>query len=299
MFLLNKQRALVHNTRSLNSLYSEIKVDLGLPILPGQEEIEFSRIANSAISGLTYVAKKLQQLTTRVVLTMRNLAENVFLRYSAIMLRWDKRIKLNLNKIDGSKFGNTSVTIVPKNLLMKRISALIKLHHILNNIESICDSPVKHDSADWRTPEIMIAYRAMTEIGFDANRFNLIGKVSAAYDQSREKNLISQLGYTTHDLLEIISGMKTLSVYAQENSLKHITTRFVDYSDKLTAYEESLNKLDDMDSEELATKKHILDIKLARLWWISHFIKSSYVVAGDVVVDILKLCKIAERCISE
>ena len=56
-------------------------------------------------------------------------------------------------------------------------------------------------------------------------------------------------------------------------------------------------KMEDIDQEELEEKKHILSIKLARLWWVSHFIKATHVVASDVVIDILKICKVAERCI--
>lgn len=297
MFLLSAKNKLEQNEIDLDNLYHELKCDLGLIETYGKESIEWMEAAEKTWSGLKYVTHKLQLLTNRIFISMRNLTEKVVLRYSSIVLRWDKRIKENVELIDSEKFGARKTNVVSQALLLKRIDALVKLNHVLDNIESICEAPIPTESGDWRTSEIKLAYSAMQSIGFDASRFNLIGKVTSDYDDSRTKATLNELGYDLRALQEIVHKLGSLAKYAQSNSVTLLSKRFLEYSDKLKNYEISLRETPDLDDEEVAERKHTLDIKLARLWWVSHFIKSSYVVANDICIDVLKICKIAELCI--
>ena len=297
MFLLSPKSRLEQNEIDLDNLYYELKCDLGLIETYGKESVEWMEVAEKTWSGLKYITQKLQTLTNRVFISMRNLTEKVVLRYSSIVMRWDRRIKENVDLVDAEKFGARRTKVVPHHLLHKRIDALIKLNHVLDNIESICEAPIPPESGDWRTAEIKLAYSAMQDIGFDASRFNLVGKVSSDYDESRIKSTLSELGYDLRVLQEIVHKLAHLAKYAQSNSVTALSKRFLDYSDKLKNYEISLNETPDLDDHEIADRKHTLDIKLARLWWVSHFIKSSYVVANDICIDVLKICKIAELCI--
>lgn len=297
MFLLSPKSKLEQNEIDIDNLYYELKCDLGLIETYGKESIEWMEAAEKTWSGLKYVTHKIQMLTTRIFISMRNLTEKVVLRYSSIVLRWDKRIKENVDLIDATKFGERRTKVVPQQLLLKRIDALVKLNHVLDNIESICEAPIPAESGDWRTSEIKLAYAAMQSIGFDASRFNLVGKVTSDYDESRIKSTLNELGYDLRSLQDVVHKLAHLAKYAQSNSVTTLSKRFLEYSDKLKNYEVSLRETPDLDDEEVAERKHTLDIKLARLWWVSHFIKSSYVVANDICIDVLKICKIAELCI--
>lgn len=297
MFLLSTRKLNATNEQALDDLYYELKCDLGIIETYGQETIELMPLAEKTWSGVKYVAHKLQLLTSRIFISMRNLTEKVVLRYSSIVMRWHKRLNENINLIDPHKFGSRKINVVPQALLFARIDALVKLHHILDNIESICEAPISHTDGDWRTSEIKTAYSAMQSIGFDSNKFNLIGKVESDYDKARRKTTISELGYDVRDLGNVVEKLKPLARYAQSNSVTLLSKRFLDYSDKLKNYEMSLRETPDLDQDEVDQRKYILDIKLARLWWVSHFIKSSYVVANDICIDVLKICKVAELCI--
>lgn len=297
MFLLSTRKLDSTNEQALDDLYYELKCDLGLIETYGKEAIELMPLAEKTWSGLKYVAHKLQLLTSRVFISMRNLTEKVVLRYSSIVMRWHKRLNENIDLVDSQKFGSRKINVVPHKLLLARVDALVKLHHILDNIEAICEAPISSVDGDWRTSEIKIAYSAMQSIGFDANKFNLIGKVESDYDKARRKSTLSELGYEVRDIATIVEKLKPLAKYAQSNSVTLLSKRFLDYSEKLKHYEMSLRETPDLDQDEVDQKKYILDIKLARLWWVSHFIKSSYVVANDICIDVLKICKVAELCI--
>lgn len=297
MYRLNPKRAKTENAQSLEHLYFELQCDLGLVDTVGMESIDFVETMGRVWSGIKSVASKLGSLVSRLTIMLRNMVEKTFLRYSSIMMRWEKRIKVHAKDIDEDKFESSVIKIVPKNVLIKRISALSKLHHLLSNIEIVCESAIRPDSDDWRTPEISAAYTAMQSIGFDSNRFNLVGAVSSDYDKSREKATVGELGYSISDLGDVVTRLKSMADFASKGNADMISRKFVDYSDKLTQYESSLETSEDLSPEEIRERKHVLKIKMARLWWISHFIKSSYVVAADIMVDVLKLCKLAERCI--
>lgn len=297
MFLLPTNKIDSINEQSLCDLYRELQIDFGLVDEYGQETIELKPLGEQAWSGIKYIAQKLQFLTNRIFISMRNLTEKVVLRYSSIIVRWNKRIKENINRIDSHKFGSRRVKVVPYQTLIRRIEALVKLHHLLDNIEAICEAPISPTDGDWRTHEIKLAYSAMQSIGFDANKFNLIGKVESDYDKARIKSTLSELGYDLRELQTSIDKLQSLAKYAQSNSVTLLSKRFLDYSEKLKNYEISLHETPDLDQDETERRKYILDIKLARLWWVSHFIKSSYVVANDICIDVLKICKVAELCI--
>ncbi len=297
MFLLSKNIARQQSEEIFDDLYYELKCDLGLIATYGQESFDWMRAAGKTWSGIRYIAEKLQSITTRLFIMIRNTTEKVVMRYSSIMVRWDKRIHANLNRIDSNQFGARSVNVVPHELLMKRIDALTKLHHLLENIESICESPIASHEGDWRTVEIRMAYAVMQKIGFDADRFSLVGKVTAEYDSSRTKAPLSVHGYDLSSLREAIDKLRGLAKYAQADNVTKLSKRFVEYSDRLRNYEKSIEE-EGPSREDYEQQTYILNIKLARLWWISHFIKASYVVANDICIDVLKICKVAELCIT-
>lgn len=301
MKLLSPHFATTLNTQSIEDLYLEIKEDLLIlddSELPAQESIH--QILNAGISGVSSISKKIGLLFSRILISLRNITEKVLLRHNSIITRWNNRIIKNLNYIDNNKFNQYVTRVVPYHILEKRIAVLLKLHYVIDNIESICEARVDPNSEDWRTQEIISMYTKLSEIGLDATRLNLLNKVSSSYDKVRLKATVENLGYTVSHLTEIIARIKPIVQYADFNSVKKISNRFVAYSDKLAKYEESLRfNEEDMSSSELEEKRHILKIKLARLWWVSHFIRATYVIADDIVIDVLKLCKIAEKCISK
>lgn len=301
MKLLSPQFADTLNQQLIEDLYLEIKEDLLVldnSDLAAQESL--GQILSVSKSGIGFIGQKISSLFNRLFVSLRNLTEKILFRHNTIITKWNNRIMKNLNHIDNSKFSQYVTRIVPYHILEKRISVLLKLHHVIDNIESICEAKIDYNSEDWRTPEITSMYTKLSEIGLDATRLNLLNKVSSSYDKVRLKSTVDNLGYSINNLTDVISKIKPIVQYADFGSVKKISNRFVAYSDKLAKYEESLRfNEEDMSSSELEEKRHILKIKLARLWWISHFIRATYVIADDIVIDVLKLCKIAERCISK
>ena len=287
----------VDQSEELASLYEELKRDLQLTSA-GTEGFGDDAL-HATISGLSYISKKMGMLVVRLSHMLRNTAELIISRYGSIMYRWDKRIRQNLHRIDSIKFTERKASVVPKEVLDKRIEAAKKLYHILDNVEMVCEAPVKPGSDDWRTPEFMKAYDAMMSIGFDANRYDLVKKAASVYDEARFKSTLGNHGYSVEHLGEVIQAIQPLTAYAQSNHVKNLTKRFVEYSDKLVKYEQSLNHQEDMDSMEKEELLHAVQVKIARLWWLTHFIKASHVLVGDIVIDVLKMCKIAEQCITD
>lgn len=287
------------NLNELSALYMEIKQDLGILEVGDESFGDVAKSVGSGIlSGIKYLAKKIGRLTTRLIMSLRNVAERTFLRYESIVHRWNKRIINNTKNLDMEKFDNRKIRVVSYDTLSKRIDAVYKVQHLLNNVEAVCDSPVNPNSEDWRTSEFMSAYRAMQDIGFDANRFDLVRKVSADYDKARIKGSVEGLGYTFATLRSLVEKIGPIAKYADKKTVTQLTDQFVKYSDQLTTYEKSIKEHEDLDSEEREEKMHILNIKIARLWWLSHFVKANYVIAGDIVMDVLKLSKVAEECIT-
>ena len=282
------------NEEALALLYSEIRFDLQLT----SAAEEFGDTAKDVVvSGLKYISKKLGYLVTRLLHSMRNVAEKAFSRYESIMFRWNKRLSSNISNIDSVAFENRKISVVPREVLLARIDAIHKVHHLLDNIGQVCESQIRQGSNDFRTSEIMSAFRAMSDIGFDANRYNLVKQVSSLYDDAREHATLENLGYSTSELPTIISRISGIAKYANSSDVKKLNLRFVAYADKLTEYEKSIKEQEDLSFEEKEELLHTVDIKIARLWWIAHFIKAAYVVTGDIVIDILKICKTAEQCI--
>jgi hypothetical protein len=277
------------------NLYEELKYDL--QITSAGTEGFGDDVLTVASASLSYISEKLGKLSVKLVHSLRNSMELIVLRYSSIVFRWQKRISANLSKINNDRFSERKASIVDKEQLLLRISAVQKLHHVLDNVELVCEAPVKSNSVDWRTPEFMQAYDAMMKIGFDANRFDLVKKASAVYDEARTKGTLDAHGYTVSDIEELIELIKPLAHYAQSNQAKALAKRFVDYSDKLVKYETSLREQTDLDDFERQERLSVLNIRIARLWWLSHFIKAANVLATDVVKDVLTICKIAEQCI--
>lgn len=239
--------------------------------------------------------KRISRIATRLLILLRSTGEQIFSTYTAILERWDKRLKNNIGRIDNTKFGSYKLSIPDYEVMKKRIAVLNKLHFLIDNLEHVCDSPAQRDTNDWRVPEFMAAYRAMQEIGFDSTSYDLIRKLSPGYKKQKYKATLDAHGYMVAHLQELVKDCSIVAKYASKSTRDIIHTKVTHYSDQLLKYEQAVRTNEDMDESSKNEKLQQIDMKIARLWWITHFINSLYKVSSDVVNDVLNLCKVAEK----
>jgi DNA-binding Lrp family transcriptional regulator len=269
--------------------YLELQEELQMLLNPNfRSDENYTDLAKSVGSSLAKMARKISALVMRMLRILRNGAEKTFSRSQSIQQRWEKRLKNNLNRIDQEKFYEKKLKIVSYEKLLLRIDAVKQLHVLLSNISQICDSPVT--SSDWRTPEFKRAYSVLYKIGFDLSKFSLTKSVSTLYDQDRSTVSVSHHGYSLDKLVQVVEKIKTLAQYADSRTTTKIEKSFVAYGESLSRYDAQLQE----QGESSSVNREILEIRLARFWWATHFIKVAHQIAYDIMVDVLKLCKAAE-----
>lgn len=289
------------NEKELMYLYTDLQMTLGLIPSYGEEGI-IADIAhgtfNIAKSTLGFVGRKLGKLISRLFLSLRQLTENIFRRYDSLINKRLKMMEQRVGEVNENKFLKYKTHIVPCQVLKDRVSAALSVYSVLNNIESIFNHPVKRDSEDWRTPEFINAYSDMAKIGFDADRYALLKAPLKTYDKARVTKTLETLGYTPTDILDIVRSIAKFSNYASKTYTESMIKRFIACADKLSDYEQMISKAEDtMSEDQIESMRHNIQIKTARLWWMSHFIKAIYVVTNDILVDALKVANIFERCV--
>lgn len=289
------------NEKELAYLYTNLQMNLGLIPSYGEEGIISDVLHGTfdiAKGTLSYIGKKLGKLVNRLFLSLRQLTDSIFRRYDSLVNRRLKMMETHLNEINETKFLKYKTHIVSYKSLEDRVSAALSVYSVLNNIESIFNYPVKKDSEDWRTPEFINAYKDMTKIGFDADRYSLLKAPIKTYDKARVTGTLDTLGYTPNNILDITRSITKFSNYASKTYTESMVKRFVTCADKLADYEEMISKAEDtMSEDQIESMRHNIQIKTARLWWMSHFIKAIYVVTNDILVDALKVTNIFERCV--
>ena len=287
------------NVRYLSEEYESIKtlleqLDQRHSMLIANEGIT-SQIIEKTSDVATKIIKKLSKISVRLFSILRNTGEHIFSRYESILERWNKRIKNNISRIDESQFYQYRIAIPDYEVLKKRIEVLKNLHFLIDNLEHICDSPAHKDTNDWRVPEFSTAYKAMGEIGFDATSYDLLKREAPGYKKQKYKATIEAHGYHVAHLHELINGCEIVAKYASKQNIDIIHRKVVNYSDQLLKYELAIRTNDNMDDADKNERLQQIDMRIARLWWITHFINSIYKIAHDVVVDVLNLCKVAEK----
>jgi len=295
MFIMtsSKLSKLCSAEEALQNTYEEIQADLNL-FYYGQEGF-ISDAGAATLTGLVKVSKKMGALILQLVHSIRNAAEKTFLRYSKINQLWKKRIEQNQQYINSEKFGLRKISIVDYDDLIARLETVTALHHLLDNFEQICNSPVSSDG-NWKTSQFQKAYDLLLKIGFDTPKFNLVKKTSAAYDAKTYSATIDTHGYTSDKLDEIVRKLDIVAKYSESKTLSQLEKRFIQYGESLSKFENSLRE---QDGDDITEQREVLEIRISRFWWCTHFIKVSHQVAHDVMIDVLKLCKVAESKIEK
>lgn len=289
------------NENELAYFYTDLQMTLGLIPSYGEEGI-VSDVLHGTFDitkgTLGFVGKKLGKLINRLFLSLHQLTETIFRRYDSLINRRLKGMEKHIDEVNENKFLKYKTHIVPCKVLKDRVNAALSVYNVLNNIESIFNYPIKQDSEDWRTPEFISAYRDMTKIGFDADRYSLLKAPIKTYDKVRVTGTLKTLGYTSNNILDITRSITKFSNYASKSYTESMIKRFVTCADKLSDYEQMISKAEDtMSEDQIESMRHNIQIKTARLWWMSHFIKAIYVVTNDILVDALKVTNIFERCV--
>lgn len=298
-FLYNKETAQQLGYESLYEEYDQVKLllvelDSARTVIATEGLITEAARKTANVAG--EVIKRVGRIATSLLVLLRNTGEMIFSKYTTIMERWNKRLKNHMDRIDVDRFTSYKLVAPDYEVLKKRVSVLNKLHFLIDNLEHICDAPAHKDSNDWRVPEFTTAYKAMQEIGFDSTSYDLVRKLSPNYKKQRYKATIGTHGYMPMHLHELVNDCTIVAKYASKSSMDAIHKKVMAYSEHLLKYEQAVRNNEELNEDDKVERLQQIDLRIARLWWITHFINSLYKVSYDVVTDVLNLCKIAEKC---
>lgn len=244
-----------------------------------------------------------------IILSLANIAQSLFVsltltiekilkKYELILNKYQQILLPNIQNIDTTKFETSTAKIVPHHILQTRLQSLKKVYSLLNNVDTVISYPASNSNS-WSTPHIEQAFTSLLDIGFDANKLNLIKKVSTSYDAKRVRQSLSEAGYSEQDISGLIGEVREFTPYVTQSYTRNLNKKLSSLSDSLIKQKEALdNDSVKSESQKILENKTISN-KIMRLWWISHFIKAAYTIASDILDDIVTICKIALRSINQ
>lgn len=249
------------------------------------EDFELEPTSSSILSTLKRFLTQLDIVIKSLFVKLSLTLQIITKRYNVIFNKYYTAISTNKNKINTSTFYNTRLNIVNNITMWKRIKAAQQLFSILSNMDGVLNA-----SGHWDTIELKRGFDYLIEIGYDAQSQALINKVSDSYRNDSITQTVNQHMYSINGLIELLNRAKSFEQYTRDSFVVNLKRKFAIVSERLVT-EKRLT--------EDPAKQQILQTKLMRLWWCSHFIKAAYIITNDVCRDLSKLCVAANNAIEE
>lgn len=292
-----------HPDREFIEVYTALRIKLGyFPLLEGQEGFVdiLSKFAGFTIKSYGH---GLSTVSNNVFNSISRSSKKSLDQYKARLGIWKETVFKNARSVDGNKFDNYVVRIVPYKVLKDRVNAVLTIHQALENVKGIMNAPVKYDNY-WLTNECQEAIDAMTKIGFNARNYNMLdNSVSSAYKKAEVKQAIFLHRYTLNNMMKLFNYVDKIAEYASPKYINEYKNKFEDCTDKLDETEVTILEKEMDDPEEKNTKKinkdkYELAMRSSRMWWIIHFIRSAYLVTTDIFSTMELLAKISGKCLA-
>lgn len=291
-----------HPNREFIETYLALKIKLGYyTILEGQEGF-VDILAKFAGFALKSFGRGLFTVARATFNTITLKSEKTVKSYKKTLEIWKDRVWVNARSVDGVKFDDYVIKIVPYKVLKDRINAVLAIHKALENVEAIMNAPVASDNY-WLTNECQKAIDYMSKIGFNAKNYNMLtDELSNSYKNAEIKQPIFLHKYTLNNIMGLLNHVDKIVNYASPKYIREYQEKFEDCTYDLDEKEgDILLKEGDDDSVKndkiVAKDKYELAMRSSRMWWIIHFIKAAYFVTNDIFKDIEKLVIVSEKCI--
>lgn len=285
--------------------YLALKYKLGyLYLLPGQESLG-SILGKFAAKALRSFAHGLGSLVSVVFKGVRNIGEKSVFKYKDLLGIWKTRVWKQARYVDGNKFDNYMVKVPPYKILNDRVMAIATIHQAIGNINTIFNESVAQGNY-WLTSDCQKAINAMAKIGYNARHHDMmIDGVSAAYKRAAIRQSMYLHKYTLKNIMSLLDKMSKIIDYADPTYLQELEEKLNILIDKVNDQEGEIlsDRIDNDDDKKISPKQTVekeynIKMRAARLWWMTHFVRSAYIVTLDVVNDLEKLVKATENCIS-
>lgn len=287
--------------------YMALKYKLGyLYIQPGMEGLG-DILGRFAVKALRSFAHGLGSLVGVVFKGVRNIGEKSIFKYKDLLGIWKTRVWKDARNVDGVKFDNYVIKVPPYQILNARVMAIATIHQAIGNINTIFNESVASGNY-WLTSDCQKAINAMAKIGYNARHYDMmVDGVSASYKRSSIRQSMYLHKYTLKNIMSLLDRMSKIIDYADPSYLQDLEDKLSKLIDKVNDQEGEIlsDRLDDDDTDDkkvspkqTVEKEYNVKMRAARLWWVTHFVRSAYIVTLDVVNDLEKLVKATESCVS-
>lgn len=287
--------------REFAQIYLALKYHLGyMTFAPGDESLA-DPLAKFALFTLKSFGHGLAFVADRVFNLLRRKTEKTLLSYTNTTGVWKSRVWKNLRNIDGVKFDDYMLSVPPYAVLKDRVNAVLAIHQALANVTGIYDGSVAQGNY-WLTTDCQKAIDAMAKIGFDARNHDiLVESISETYKRATIRQSMFMHKYTLKNIMELFNKVQQIAEYASPAYIEKYQKKFDACIDKLNDAEGAIIEDDNdekLTEKEKAAREYEISMRAARLWWITHFIRSAYLVTSDIFTVLEKLTAVTEKCIA-
>ena len=241
----------------------------------------------------------LTRLGNRVFKIGRTLVENISKEYEFIARMWESKLQKHMDKIVDERFRSLIVSVCSLEVLKKRIEIVGHIHQLLNNAESIVNSPIQDvdDPNSYNTPEFVECYKELKDIGFAITNKTFTESRSQGYTSQEEKRTLEKHGYSKSDLPELVRLAQGVASVATKKWLNTMVTKFQQLNAELEKHEKAIltNQLLEETEKKLELKKD--SIRISRLWWLSNYVHLLQLLSEDCMKYILKIFRAADESI--
>lgn len=248
--------------------------------------------------AIKYVGNGLSFLITRTFVNIKESATKRLLSYKDTLHAYKSTVWRNARDIDGEKFDEYELKVVPYAVMVKRINAIIAMHRVISNVSGIYKSDVDMKTDIWYTPECRVAIQKMNDIGISADEVvNSVDAGPTKYELAAIRQPMALHKYTVKNIMEIIGKFNEVTQYLSSSYIENMMKKFNTCTTLLETYEAETDTNVELSEEDISAREHEAKIRAARVWWLSHFLTSVYRVSTDVMRDIEKIVGATTRCV--
>jgi len=216
-------------------------------------------------------------------------------KYDKLLELWNNNINKNLRNINQEKYSSLKVKVVNIRDLYLRIEFLKDMNNVLTDIRRI----VNDSSKEWKTFEIDKLLKSSMRVGFDASSYNISKKLNAAYIEKRKEENIIDAGYAINKVVETVGKLDPVIKVSRTTFSSKLKKDIEATANEIIAKNKILTASSELTNTIKKSAREELEIRTVRLWWISQFVNSYFVLLDDVLTDVLTICFAVEKCINE
>ena len=241
------------------------------------------------------VASLIKRYVPIAINNIKKITFRITKKYDYLLDMWNSNINKNIRNINEEKYSSMKVKVVNLRELLVRIEFLKDISSTLTDIRRI----VNDSSSEWKTMEIDKLIKSSMRVGFDSSTYQVTKKLNKVYLEKRKVENIIDAGYTVSKVVEVVSRIDPLVKVSRFSFLNKTQKHIDDLSNEILAKNKILSSNTELTNNQKRVAREELETRTIRLWWISQFVTSYYVLLDDVLTDIVTVCSAVEKCIDE